>query len=323
MARKQRAKSHYGIYHVMLRGINKQDIFLDDNDFDSMVKALDEARFNRDKDGNVLPEHRYTLYAYCILHNHLHLLIKEGTEQISDTMKKIQDRFVAIYNRKYDRVGHIFQDRFASEPVDDVEYFHQLIRYIHRNPVKANEALRPEDYKYSSWREYIASKSYIIKGSDPLMMQDSELRESHETEVILNGMRSICTTKSVIKRFGYDALMDWVNQNVDDKCMDMDSFAQPMPETEVWERLKEISQVESVEYFKQLSPEFQVQYISQLISEGASLRQASRLSSLSYRALWNRFHPEEYQASLEQSRRLRKEKREQKKKDASSKGQTP
>jgi len=298
MARKQREKSATGIYHVMLRGINKQDVFLDDNDFESMLNALKEAKIKRGPDGKIISEDCCTYYAFCILHNHLHLLIHEGTMSISELMKKIQDRFVIIYNRKYDRVGHLFQDRFASEPVNDTVYFHRLIRYIHRNPVKAMEAKRPEDYKYSSWREYLNFKTRLIKGSDPLI-----------THLFVN----LCDVEKVVSMFGFEELVEWVNEEVDDACMDMDTFVQPMPEVEVWERLQEISGVESVEHFKQLSSDLQVSYIIKLLDEGASLRQASRMSSLSYKALWNKLNPEEYAAELEKKKLERKQKREEKK----------
>jgi len=300
MARKQREKSATGIYHVMLRGINKQDVFLDDNDFESMLNSLKEAKIQRGPDGKIISEDCCTYYAYCILHNHLHLLIREGSISISELMKKIQDRFVIIYNRKYDRVGHLFQDRFASEPVNDVGYFYRLIRYIHRNPVKAMESMTPEEYKYSSWNEYLNFKTRIIKGSDPLITQ------------LFGGL---CDVRNVVARFGFEELVEWVNEEVDDDCMDMDTFVQPMPEVEAWERLQEISGVESVEHFKQLSPDLQVGCISQLVSEGASLRQAARMSSLSYKALWNRLNPEEYAAELEKKRLERKLKKEEKKRE--------
>lgn len=296
MARKARQTSSTGIYHVMLRGINKQDIFLDDNDFDSMLSALREAQTKRDEQGNVLPGRNCTYFAYCILHNHLHLLIKEEALPLSDVMKKVQDRFVIIYNRKYERVGHLFQDRFVSEPVDDAEYFLQLLRYIHRNPVKAMEVTRPEDYRYSSWREYLRAGGRIIKGSDPLMIQ-------------------LCEVMPAIRRYGFDELVEWVNMEVDDPCMDMDSFHRPMLEQEAWERLSALSGCETMEDFRQLGQEAQVAFVAQLVDAGASLRQASRLSSLSYRALWNRLHPEEYDAERERKRELRRR--------VSSKGQTP
>ena len=120
----------------MLRGINRQDLFLDRNDFESMISALRAAQFELLPDGMV-GKRNGTIYAYCLMHNHLHLLLREGELSVSELVKVILDRFVYIYNKKYERVGHLFQGRFRSEPVEDEEYFFQLIRYIHRNPMKS------------------------------------------------------------------------------------------------------------------------------------------------------------------------------------------
>lgn len=289
MARKERKKSQTGIYHVMLRGINHQNIFHDQNDFDSMVRAIRDVQFKRDEEGHVEHRDNCTFYAYCILHNHLHLLVKEGDLSISELMKRLQDRYVIIYNRKYDRVGHLFQDRFASEPVDDEDYLRQLIRYIHRNPVKALEVSRPEDYRYSSWREYLG----IIKGSDPLINQ-------------------ICDARYIVELFGAQELEEFVNRNGEDseqKVMDMDSFRRPMSEAEAKERLTEISQCEHIEYFKQLKKDQQLDYLAQLVAQGASIRQASRFSSLSFTTVWNYLHPAEAAAMQEERRRARELKR--------------
>ncbi len=285
----------------MLRGINRQNVFLDENDFESMLKAMREAQVERALDGTIVSEDNCVYFAYCILHNHIHILLQEKVLDISSLMKRIQDRYVLIYNRKYDRVGHLFQGRFASEPVEDSEYFHQLLRYIHRNPVKAMEATRPEDYRYSSWNEYLTAGDCIIKGSDPLMTR-------------------LCNTKAVIKRFGFKELVDWVNEDVDDKCMDMDSFMGPMSDREALERLLELSGAENVEYFKQYSKDDQLLCLEQLIKQGASIRLASRLSSLSYRTIWNHLHPEEFEEQRALRKSIRKNRREIL---VSSKGLTP
>ena len=69
--------------------------------------------------------------------NHIHLLIQEGREPIEQVMKRIAARFVYWYNIKYRRAGHLFQDRYKSEPVENDAYFLTVIRYIHQNPIKA------------------------------------------------------------------------------------------------------------------------------------------------------------------------------------------
>ena len=128
-------------------------------------------------------------------------------------------------------------------------------------------------------------------------------------------MIQLCEVMPAIRRYGFDELVEWVNMEVDDPCMDMDSFHRPMLEQEAWERLSALSGCETIEDFRQLGQEAQVAFVAQLVDAGASLRQASRLSSLSYRALWNRLHPEEYDAERERKRELRRR--------VSSKGLTP
>ena len=77
------------------------------------------------------------LLAYCLMGNHFHLLIKIENESLEQVFKRICGRFVYWYNTKYQRVGHLFQDRFKSEPVENDAYLLTVIRYIHQNPVKA------------------------------------------------------------------------------------------------------------------------------------------------------------------------------------------
>lgn len=276
MARKPRAKAESGIYHVILRGINKQDVFLEEYDFKTMIRSLLEAQIERSPTGEVLHNRNCTYYAYCILHNHMHLLIREGEMTVSEVMKRVENRFVRLYNDHYERLGHLFQDRFVSEPVDDVGYFYQLIRYIHRNPVKAMEATVPEGYEYSSWREYLLANERFF----------AERRFAAPSIML-------CDTRNVIKRFGDKNIEEWVNMDIDDKCMDMDTIAWKVSDATAWEILKEISDTYSVEEFKQLSKEWQLKYIQQLLEHGVSLNQASRLSSLTYASLWRHFKKDE------------------------------
>ena len=93
--------------------------------------------------------------------NHIHLLIQEGTESLEQVFKRLCGRFVYWYNVKYRRVGHLFQDRFKSEPVDSDDYFFTVLRYIHQNPTKAGLCKRVDDYAYSSYMEYFNESSFV------------------------------------------------------------------------------------------------------------------------------------------------------------------
>ena len=153
MPRQSRKKSSTGIYHVMLRGINKQDIFEEEEDYVRMKEILIRLNERRDEQGHPLPQ-AYSMYAYCLMSNHIHLLIRERNEGIAETMKRLGIGYAAYFNKKYQRSGHLFQDRFRSEPVESMEYVIILLRYIHQNPVKAAIVKDVGDYPWSSWREY-------------------------------------------------------------------------------------------------------------------------------------------------------------------------
>ena len=150
MPRQARKKSESGIYHIMLRGINRQQIFEDAEDCYKFLTILNEYK--------AISE--YSIYAYCLMGNHIHLLLKEGTESLEQVFKRICGKFVYWYNAKYQRSGHLFQDRFKSEPVDTQEYLQTVIRYIHQNPVKAKLCKQISAYAYSSYAEYLGGSEY-------------------------------------------------------------------------------------------------------------------------------------------------------------------
>ena len=119
MPRQSRKESGTGIYHVMLRGINHQSIFNDEEDYYHFIATLDRVRFRYDDEGAPCGSN-CTYYAYCLMSNHVHLLIRERGESIGETIKRIASSYVFYYNHKYARDGHLFRDRFKSEPVNDI-----------------------------------------------------------------------------------------------------------------------------------------------------------------------------------------------------------
>lgn len=151
MARGPRKKSSTGIYHVMIRGINKQNIFEDDED---RMKFLEIIRFFKNKC-------KYELYGYCLMNNHIHVLIKEMEDSISVAIARISATYVKWYNKKYERCGHLFQDRFKSEPINDEFSLLRVLRYIHQNPLKAGMAKGISGYKWTSYYEYIGKKNLV------------------------------------------------------------------------------------------------------------------------------------------------------------------
>ena len=156
MARSQRQKSCTGIYHVMLRGVNKQIIFEESGDYRFFIRQLSQSVAPTDELGRPLPP-RCSIFAYCLMPNHVHLIVQEKHECLSEIVRRIATAYAAFFNRKYERVGHLFQDRFKSEPVNDFTYFVTLLRYVHQNPVAGGLCMQVKDYVWSSWGEYSAA----------------------------------------------------------------------------------------------------------------------------------------------------------------------
>ena len=160
MPRHSREQSGTGIYHMMLRGINRQSIFEDDEDYIRFISLLRSLVQRFDDNGRPLPT-QCTIYAYCLMNNHIHLLVKEQTDSISTTIKRVAVSYAYYFNRKYSRNGHLFQDRFKSEPVNDMTYFVTLMKYIHQNPVKAELVDNIDNYRWSSWYEYVSANAHL------------------------------------------------------------------------------------------------------------------------------------------------------------------
>jgi REP element-mobilizing transposase RayT len=110
-----------------MRGINRQIIFEDTEDYIQFLESL-----TRQKETSGIQ-----IYAYCLMSNHVHLLMKEGNVDLGTVFKRIGSSYVYWHNWKYNRRGHLFQDRYRSEAVEDDGYFLTVIRYIHNNPIKA------------------------------------------------------------------------------------------------------------------------------------------------------------------------------------------
>ena len=144
MPRTARAQSESGYYHVMLRGNERRDIFLDDEDRERYLHLLAKQVTNESID----------IIAYCLMDNHLHLLIHDKGDKMASAMRSIGVSYAGYFNKKNNRIGHLFQDRFKSEAIEDDTYLFAALRYIHQNPVKAGMCSKAEEYTWSSDKYY-------------------------------------------------------------------------------------------------------------------------------------------------------------------------
>jgi hypothetical protein len=125
--------------------------------------------------------------------NHIHLLIKENDEPISIAMKRLSGSYVYWYNQKYNRVGHLFQERYKSEIVDNDSYLLTVLRYIHQNPVKAGLCKEIKDYRWSSYNDYLRKSDLtdttFIKS---LFSEDKELATKAYCSYMLKEQNGNC-----------------------------------------------------------------------------------------------------------------------------------
>ncbi|MFA5847043.1 MAG: transposase [Thermodesulfovibrionales bacterium] len=152
MARPPRIQFPNAFYHIIVRGNRQQALFLDDTDRLAYMDLL-----NRYK-----KKCSFILYAYVLMSNHVHLLVETPESPISKIMQMLNFTYTQYFNRKYGKVGHLFQGRYKSLLCDRDQYLLNLVRYIHLNPVRAKIVKEPHFYKWSSHGEYIGKNGGLV-----------------------------------------------------------------------------------------------------------------------------------------------------------------
>ena len=241
MPRRARKIAESGIYHIMLRGIDRQQIFEDREDYEYFLQIVQECR----------KQCIFQLYAYCLMGNHVHLLIRVQEESLETIFKRIGGRYVYYYNVKYQRIGHLFQDRFKSEPVENDGYFLTVLRYIHQNPVKARICAKVENYPYSSFLEYL---------------HDSEMVDSD-------------FALGMIPR---DAFVQFNNEPNSDQCLEiMTSERRAVTDAQAKRIIEKCAHCSTIPEFQGLANKKKEQAIKKIYEKGVSVRQLSRLTGTS------------------------------------------
>ena len=241
MPRQARRKSESGIYHIMLRGINKQVIFEDEED---NFKFLETLKKYKAISG-------YKIFAYCLMSNHVHLLLKVEKEDIDLIIKRIASSYVYWYNWKYKRNGHLFQDRFKSEPVENDSYFLTVVRYIHQNPLKAGVCKSIDGYNFSSYNEYV-KKADLVDTDFCLGIIDKE------------------------------QFVEFNNEYNEDVCLEIEKENFRLTDDEAREIIFKISKCRTINQFQNLKIDKRDKYLKLLRNNGLSIRQISRLTGIGF-----------------------------------------
>lgn len=146
------------LFHITARGVDKKDIFLKPQDCSRYLERLNKVK----------KEKKFSLYSYCLMPNHIHLLIQVNKTPISRIMQALQTGHTMFFNKKYDHKGHVFQDRYYCILVEKESYLMELSRYIHLNPKRAGLEKKVGDYPWSSYDE-------ILNGAKEPLVEREEI----------------------------------------------------------------------------------------------------------------------------------------------------
>lgn len=148
MPRKNRIHYRSAFHHVMLRGNNRKNIFHKKEDYQiflGIIRAAADA-------------YNFKVHLYCLMTNHIHLVVEVGDIPISRIMQSVSSRYAKLHNKKYNKIGHLFQGRFKSKLITDDYYLLELCYYIHMNPLKAKMCKSLDEYRWSSHHGYMSQE---------------------------------------------------------------------------------------------------------------------------------------------------------------------
>lgn len=235
MSRQARQAGEY--LHIIVRGIGKQILFEDDEDRRKYLFFL--QKYSSESD--------ITLLAYCLMENHVHLLIYNANGSFPVFMKKMGVSYAYYYNQKYDRSGHLFQDRYRSEVIEDDAYLLAAFRYILNNPQKAGIG-KASEYKWSSYHDYGKTD----------MLTDTRI------------VKELLGTESAFEQF--------MSQQDDAEYME----AEPRKRNDAWALsvIQKKLQISSGTQLQQLDRQQRNEALILLKKEGLSVRQLERLTGI-------------------------------------------
>lgn len=171
-------KLHYpgGFFHAYNRGNARETIFCDADDHDFFLRKVRQNIFPQEVKNRFfrpIPEGSFSIVAYCLMPNHFHLLIRQNGEiPIGKLIGKICTSYSMYFNKKYGRVGQVFQDQYKQVHVRDDRYLSWLSAYIHQNPTVAKMVQHPKRYPWSSYGEYEAIHTSASGICDKQLVQE-------------------------------------------------------------------------------------------------------------------------------------------------------
>ena len=207
MPRRARKDLSASFFHVIVQGLNKEFIFIEDEYKRKYLKLLESEKEN----------YELKIIAYTIMNNHTHIIIySKKNDELSKFMKRVNESYARFYNYKKNRVGYVFRDRFLSEPINNQNYLLHCISYIHNNPVKAGLVNSCENYKFSSYNDYINKSGFINGEIIKLVFGNEKLDYNYYKDIhskkyyLLEYEQKVDENiKEIINEFQQRYVMDW------------------------------------------------------------------------------------------------------------------
>jgi REP element-mobilizing transposase RayT len=237
----------------MLRGINQTQLFYDDEDRMAFLGRVERYKH----------ECGFLLYAYCLMGNHVHLLLQPGDVTLAKVMQRLTLSYSSWFNNRYDRSGYLFQGRFRSEPINGDAYFLAVVRYIHNNPVQIGESI-------NSWTSY---GDYM---DTPVLV---------DTDFVLS-LFDADTSKArrLLDEFLQAAVQSGPDASNGDASSILDMPTAPRlrrpSDAEAIELIKAIASIDTCIALSHKGGDARNKYLAALKQKGLSVRQLSRLTGI-------------------------------------------
>lgn len=193
MPRKERI-TEPGIYHIINRGVERRNIFYDDLDYNFFLELL----LVLTKDYDII------IHVYCLMTNHYHILLETRQKNLSKAIQFLNDKYAKYFNKKYKRVGHLWQGRYKSYSLYDEAHFWIVAKYIERNPIKANIIENITAYKYQSFFELNNKSKYyaLLNNSKIFDMTLFEYIDYISTEMQIDAIDIVYKSPKLIIKDG-------------------------------------------------------------------------------------------------------------------------
>ena len=251
-----REKSKTGFYHVLQQGAGKQDLFLDDEDYQVFVEYLARLMKEAWAEDDEPDRPYFHTYAYCLTPKQFRLIVKEEKYNVSAIMQSISQLYSRYFSSKYGSYGPLYRRRFYSEPVNDQERMEVVMQYVHQEPLRHGLTETLDEWAWSSWHEYVGLGSDLPK---------------------------VCEKLDACRDLTAEQWRERLSKPLPEgtKCLEPKEYRAPKPtETQVLSMVRLMTTATNWAEFNAFPKDERLKTIKQLLRNGASIRQMEKLTGI-------------------------------------------